>query len=224
MPTTPCSTNTPRSSAFKDPVQVLKANLSRYSKVNDRTKVLQTLKSSSYLRSITLDSAPTSPSSQEQWQKLEDDVCRSSIVLNGVSLGTFHGQVRVILLELCTKLTKGLKISPQSLYQALIVRLAPTTSQADSYFQLNAILGSQDLILQAPRQQLRSAPPTDLVLYESNRQIHAILTVYHDYGLFRKSDITSGKPWVFMTAIVHERINLSTGASVRTCSVHVPED
>jgi hypothetical protein len=116
---------------------------------------------------------------------------------------------------------------PQQLYRRILVRLARTRASQDAFHQLNALVGCADLILQPPK---KAQPlPIDLTLYQSNGIIHAVTTTRHPYGLFRKSDLATShvgsvkRPWIRVLASVNERVNLSTGASVRYCSVEVQE-
>ena len=113
------------------------------------------------------------------------------------------------------------RLSSQSIYQAMIVRLARTTSSADSYFHLNALLGSQELVM---KQMNAPTPPTQLMMYETNGAIHVVLTTYHPYGLFRKCDVTSGKAWIPLQAAIHERVNFLTGDCFRHVGVQVAPD
>jgi hypothetical protein len=61
-----------------------------------------------------------------------------------------------------------------------------------------------------------------LTLYESVGHVHTTLVSHHAYGLFRKSDLSAGaaaRPWIGVSATVHERMNMTTGASVRQIKV-----
>ena len=129
-------------------------------------------------------------------------------------------------------------ISSEALYHEILLRLVRTTASADAYFQLNALLGCGDLVVQLPK---KAAPlPTDLSLYaasDGSGMVHAVAVTRHPYGVFRKTDMagscaspsvsscsTGGKrPWVRLIAEVHERVNLTTGDSVRYCSVKVQD-
>jgi hypothetical protein len=219
-----------RGNSKEKELQELKVNVSRFTRANDHTSALATLQGCTALTSIELESVPSSPSSQKQWQELEQEVWRSSkLILNQVA---FEGQaVRhefvPVLKALCSKLTESTTgfIDSLSVYRLLIIRLAPTTSSADSYFHLNAVLGTGDLLLQPVQDPhyaktiLGFRPTADLSLYESGGQIHAIMVNNHAYGLYRKSDLTSSTPWLGVVATVHERINLTTGSGVREVQV-----
>lgn len=200
----------------------LQNTLQRYARGNDRRMAIRSLMDCRALRAIPMDGSPSSPSSHQEFKNLEREVCFTSIELNGLLFqASSSNQILKILTELCEALCQESRLSFQSIYQAMIVRLARTTSSADSYFHLNALLGSQDLVLQA---RSASTPPTHLTMYESDGTIHAVLTIYHPYGLFRRCDVTSGKAWIPMQAAIHERVNFRTGDCFRMINVKVVPD
>jgi len=128
----------------------------------------------------------------------------------------------------------------EMLYDEILLRLVRSKASTDAYHQLSELLGSSDLVVQPPK---KAAPlPTDVTLYRSDDgrrgsgDIHAVAVTRHPYGLFRKTDLSgttsasisynthgSKRPWVRLIASVHERVNLSTGESVRYCSVNVQD-
>lgn len=204
--------------AFED----LQASLQKYARGNDRRMAIRSLMDCRAIRSIPIDGSPSSPSTQAEWKSLEREVCFTAIDLNGIVFpASSSSQILKILTELCRALCQESSLSFQSIYQAMIVRLARTTSSADSYFQLNALLGSPDLVLQA---RTASTPATQLMMYESDGAIHASLTTYHPYGLFRRCDVTSGKAWIPLQAANHERVNFLTGNCFRHVNVQVVQD
>ena len=201
----------------------LKLQLSRYTRSSDRRMVIRSLGACTYLRCIPLEPVSAGPASSKEWKALEDELSSNAVSINGFHMAG-STDVSAILRHLCHELcsAKKVNLSPTTLYNALVIRLSRQTSSADAYFALNALLGSQDLILQKPKLSV-TVPTSDLTLYESGGQIHASLHVYHPYGLFRKTDVTSGKPWIALTAVVKERVNLSTGQSCREVSMEVLE-
>jgi hypothetical protein len=223
-----------KSDAEKE-LQEMKVNVSRFTRGNNRQAALDALQECHSLANIPLESVPSSPTSQKQWQSLEQEVARRChrLILNEVSFegATLRSEFIPVLKALCTKLTEGSTggIDSNSVYKLLIIRLAPTTSSADSYFHLNALLGTGDLLLQPVGAEhphlktiLSTRPAADLTLYESAGNVHTCLVSHHAYGLYRKSDLSAGaasKPWIGVLATVHERMNLSTGASVRQIKV-----
>lgn len=208
--------------ATKEAFAELQNNLQRYARGSDRRMAIRSLTDCKALRSIPMDGSPSSPNSQEEFRNLEREVVYTSIELNGLLFpASPSNQILKILTELCNELSRESRLSFQSIYQAMIVRLARTTSSADSYFHLNALLGSQDLVLQARQ---ASTPPTHLTMYESDGTVHAVLTTYHAYGLFRRCDVTSGKAWIPLEAAIHERVNFRTGDCFRTINVKTVPD
>lgn len=206
----------------KTSFEELQSSLQRFTRGNDRRLAIRSLTDCAALRTIPIDGSPASPSSPEEWKNLEREVCFSSVDLNGVMFpAAAASQILKILKELCAELCRDSGLSSHSVYQAMIVRLARTTSSADAYFRLNALLGSEDLVLQ-PR--VAATPPTSLTMYESNGAIHATVTTYHPYGLFRRCDVTSGKAWIPLQAAIHERVNFVTGDCFRHVGVEVVRD
>lgn len=227
LPTKPLRSpsSSPKKKASKKDVEAfeeLKSNLQRYTRVNDRRMAIRSLNECRRLRSIPIDGSPAAPSSPEEWKHLEREVRFTTIELNSLIFpASASSQILKVLKELCRELCREIRLSYHSIYQAMIVRLARTTSSADSYFQLNALLGSQDLVLQ-PRSA--STPATTLMMYEADGSIHINLTTYHPYGLFRRCDITSNKAWIPLQAAIHERVNFLTGDCFRHVSVEVLPD
>jgi hypothetical protein len=202
---------------------VLKKDLSRFTRVNDRAMVIRTLQTCQFLYSVPLEAVPLSPQSPDQWKRLEREVCSNPLVLNGHNFQVYNSpniHTMKVLTELCRQLCQGIRLVPETLYKALVIRLAKTTSAADCYFHLTSILGSPDLVIQ-PTSSKVAVPPTELVIYQADQHIHARLSVYHSYGLFRKTDVTSGKPWIHVVAAAHERVNVTTGMSTRHMSLKV---
>lgn len=208
-------------------VQELKEKLSRHGKTSDRKNVLNSMKDCAYLRSIPMKPAPSEPKNGKEWTRFEREVCCTSIEVNGISIGpgshaSSSMEVRRILTSLCGKLTEGLaNMTSEELFRHLVIRLSDTNSKADTYSQLNAVLSCSCLTVQAPKAPA-SLPKTKITIYESGQHIHATCQQYHAYGLYRKSDAPGGKPWIKLTAALHERSNLSTGASVRTLELRLP--
>mmetsp|Transcript_25819 Transcript_25819/g.39614 ORF Transcript_25819/g.39614 Transcript_25819/m.39614 type:complete len:283 (+) Transcript_25819:103-951(+) len=148
--------------------------------------------------------------------------------------------------KLCDMATTS-GVESAELYGQLVLRLAKTTSSADPYFYLNSLLGSSDLMVmpltpenvqsfgKAPRsknlQKLmaqrkdapQANPPIQLNVYAANGHLHITLSQTHKYGLFRKSDVNSGRPWIAIDAVVNERTNMSTSKGVRSMNVKLPE-
>jgi hypothetical protein len=212
-----------------DPFLKLKNNLSRYTRSNDRRMMLRTIETSSLLAEIPLEGLPHFVKTPEQWLELEEEVCQTHVTINGVKLGggkkmSNHRELFEVLEKLCEHLTRDIEMTTESLFQQLILRLAHSLASADAYFQLNAMLGSPDLILQVPKKG--KSYPSDVQIYKSSHdQIHVIVQSSHPYGLFRKHEISSHskRPWIRLTGTVYERVNLSTNESVRYCSIQVQD-
>ena len=152
----------------------------------------------------------------------------------------------IVMLEgLCEQLCKmdGVTIDYRELYDELILRMARTASSADAYFHLNSLMGSPDLLVMPVAQGFSSAPPTtngvirgpassdtaaavdpiQLSLYVANGDVHMNLSQTYAFGLFRKADVKSGKPWIEVQGVIHERTNFSNKQSVRHLTVKFPD-
>jgi hypothetical protein len=135
----------------------------------------------------------------------------------------------------------------KALYEKLVVRLAKSSAAANGCSYLESIVGTSDLTIQHinPAQFKVSATPSNLLLkasssestngidgngrtgihvnlYESEGSVHMVLNMSVKYGLFRKSDVNTNRPWITLQGDIYERANLTTGASVRTMSVKTP--
>jgi hypothetical protein len=149
--------------------------------------------------------------------------------------------------ELCDK--PHVTTSSRELYEKLIVRLAKSTASADPYFRLNSLLGSPDLLVmpldnkygstpsllpargatgntkpnEEPEPLATTFPSTQLNVYADNGEIHITLRQTHKFGLLRKADVKSNRPWLTIDAVVNERANLSTNNGIRHLKVVLPQ-
>lgn len=124
-------------------------------------------------------------------------------------------------------------LSPDTLYYDLLCRLARTITSADSFGKLNDVLGSTELILmnssaerkpkikktKALPTEMGALPPIEVNIFEEGGNIHAHIVTTLGFGLYRKLDVNTGRPWIKMQAELNERINFSSGSQVRhvTC-------
>jgi hypothetical protein len=208
----------------------MQAAVSKYARANDRRMVLRSMRDVKYLKCIPLEGS-ASPS-RDNLKLYEDElVMEESIILNGVP---FHGSHHFLttLHELCTKLCEqeGVWLNSQDLYDELVAKMARSTSSADSFFKLNSMIGSPDLMLLPTTQ--KQAFPIKLNVYVSAGEVHTNLSTTNAFGLFRKSDVrpadlmggpVSSRPWIVIHATVDERANVSTNKTVRQARVLLPE-
>jgi len=241
-----------------------KNSIAKYARTNDRRMMIRALKDCPRLRIVPMDpiDAEMIPRNDQQWNHCEIEVSKTHVRINGATMGAPsvcrnnkkeiipNREMMEILKKMCDHLTFGstqnggtdAAISSDELYRELLLRFVRSKSSADAFFQLNALLGCNDLVVQPPK---KAGPlPTDLTIYKSQggqgdgnaADIHAVVVTRHPFGLFRKSDLTGGspsvasisasggkRPWVRLIAEVYERVNFSTGASVRYCSVKVQD-
>jgi hypothetical protein len=227
-------------------IDTLKSSLVRYARSNDRRMVLRSLKDANFLSYIPLEIS--NDQINISTSELEEEVSKEKVILNDILLkprdladtkdaftnyGTNSGCTK-ILHELGKLLCKNGALNDSKLYEHLLFRLAKTTSSADAYFQLNSIMGSADLIVkQLPEfsdmgnksshgNDYNNEDAIRLNLYESAGQVHMILDMKIDFGLFRNNDIASNRPWIVMKGKIHERANFSLKTSVRSLSLQTP--
>ena len=137
-------------------------------------------------------------------------------------------EIPAVLREVCSRLVRNPEVtngpSEYELYVEVLVRLSKLQSSQDSHAQLTAYLASPpDLNVHVPKKPWKPLGRTQVWLYVSDGYIHFQCKSHHAYGLFRSSD-TVNRPWIGLTATVHERINFTTGASVDRITVEVHED
>ncbi|KAL7564171.1 hypothetical protein ACA910_021145 [Epithemia clementina (nom. ined.)] len=208
----------------EESIEKMQNNLSRFARVSNKRMCIRTLHDCTYLRAIPLVGVPALPTQREEWSSLEDEVNGTNVQLNGLLFnGSNNNQVLKVLRALCQELCKGLRLSSESIYLNTLVRLAASTNSADAFVQLNSLLGSQDLVLQAVKKMSNpmDLPPTDVALYEAGGHVHGVVTSYISYGLFRRTDVKLTKPWIALLAQIFERVNFSTGASVRQVQIQI---
>ena len=208
----------------------MQASVSKYARANDRRMVLRSMRDVKYLKCVPLEA--TAPPSRDMLKTHEEElVMEDSIILNGVP---FHGSQHFLttLRELCIKLCEqnGVWLNSNDLYDELVTRMARSSSSADSFFKLNSLVGSSDLMLLPTTQ--RQLFPIKLNLYVSAGEVHTNLSTTNAFGLFRKSDVkpadlmggpASSRPWIVLHVTVDERANLSTSKTVRHARVLLPE-
>lgn len=131
-------------------------------------------------------------------------------------------------------------LSPDTLYYDLLCRLARTITSADCFSKLNDILGSHELILMNSSAERKpklkkgkalnstlssemAVPPIEINIFEEGGNIHAHVVTTLSYGLYRKLDVNTGRPWIKLQAELNERINFSTGSQVRHVTIHWPD-
>ena len=233
-------------------VQKMQANLIRYTRANDKRMVLRSLKEVKFLSSLILDPVQSSECPLPDLEKEvgEEIIVLNGIPFKPVGMNAdgkprsgkdgANGSlplIKGVLQELCDG--KDVNVTSLEAYEQLIIRLARTTGSADPYFRMNALLGSADLlvmpispgslrpqkssaILNAASKDEDAHIPVHLTLYESEGNVHMSLSQTFQFGLFRKSDVKPGRPWIILNALVTERANFSNGQSIRQLNVNPP--
>jgi hypothetical protein len=210
----------------------MQSSVSKYARANDRRMVLRSMREVKYLSCIPLDSSPESAPVEDLKSAEEELMTEDSIILNGIP---FHGSQHFLttLKELCAKFTEqeGVWLTASDFYEILVGKMARSTSSNDSFFELNSLIGSPDLMLMPIAQKQSFA--IKMHVYVSGGQIHTNLTTTNTFGLFRKADVkpadlgghgaVSSRPWIGIQATVEERANISSGSAVRHVKVLLPD-
>jgi hypothetical protein len=115
------------------------------------------------------------------------------------------------------------RLTSDELYRTLLLRLSQKRNSTIAFAQVNKVLGSKDLAIQVPKRSVKPLRHSNLVVYIADNAIHAIMEHQYAIGLFRKSD-SAGRPWIGLTASIHERINLSTNRAVRNITLQIHEE
>jgi hypothetical protein len=206
----------------------MQANLVKYSRTNDKRMLLKSLKTGKFLSSLELDRVQQTDYSITD---LENEIIQQTTIdVNGLSFlhigcGVKAAKNSLSMLKMvCDELCRGkhAKVHPRAIYKELITRMAPSTSSADPYFRLNSLLGSPDLLVM-PLLAENQVTPIDLNIYESGGCLHMRLTETFQFGLFRKSDVKSLRPWIVVDAVVTERANFGNDKCTRFLSLVVPD-
>jgi hypothetical protein len=213
---------------------------------SDRRMLIRTLKECSVLQNIPVDDAAVSadfPKTNHAWKELEQEVAASiPIEFNGIHLGDKVSNEKEkrregekllhILPLLCNKMIQSMrmneakqtKLTSEELYQLLLIRFSSKRNAAMILAQVNHLIGSKELVLQVPKKPIKPVPEPKVMIYTSNGAVHAIVEHACAIGLFRKSD-SAGRPWVGLTAVYRERVNLSVpGQSVRRVALQIHEE
>jgi len=221
-------------------LETMKANLVRYARSDDRRMLLRSIREVKALNSLPLDGVQ---GSDGQLFELEKECATARIILNSIEVKGIRnnpgGEIPSTLpKDSCIPMLKGLcrmlcdkdgvKTSSRELYEKLIVRLAKTSSSADPYFRLNSLFGSSDLLLMPLDEQLSEKSEdkdtlTEMNAYASHGEIHMTLVQTYRFGLLRKSDVKTNRPWLIIHGVVWERANLSRNTGSRELKVVLPE-
>jgi hypothetical protein len=208
--------------------------------------LIRTLKECSMLQNISVDDAAYTVDCQKTthaWKELEQEVAASiPVEFNGIHLGGETSNEKEkrqegekllhILPLLCNKLVQSLrmssgkqkKLTSEELYQLLLVRFSSKRNAAMIFAQVNQLIGSKELVLQIPKKPIKPVPVPKVMVYTSDGAVHALIENACAIGLFRKSD-SAGRPWVGLTAVYKERVNLSVpGQSVRRIALQIHEE
>lgn len=230
----------------------LRQNVTQYTRANDRRMVLRSIKEVKYLSCVPLDPIVDDSDGAEDFDEVEREVGTDRYVVNGVKFldagRRKHTKERKsdflrTLDELVPKLCEmdGVTLRPERLYRGLVRRLDRSAGSADSYFRLNAMLGSPDLMV-LPVKKVSGGKslggntlpdPIELEVFVEGGSVHANVSIKNSYGLYRKTDVKKvdeggavvpkKKPWIVLGAYVEERVNFTNGESVRYLRVKPPQ-
>jgi hypothetical protein len=207
-----------------DPVDKLQSSLAKFTRSSDRHMMIRTIQTSPILNKLQMSSLICKvPLEQTYLKELEQEVAAGTLCINSVPIQGFGVQNQFQYLQFLKKLCKSLAMTSntdvEELFQKLLLHVAPSSHVAETSDLVNSLLGSPDLIVQPPK---RAPPmPSDMKIYSANDEyghVHAEITTKHPFGLFRNNNI---RPWIRLIVNVQERVNLTTGSSVRFCTVQV---
>lgn len=186
---------------------------------------------------IDVDANILYPSTVDEMKALENEQIGLPVSLNGMLLGSEGRPSKFthLLRLLCNRLARSeIEMTSDELYEAVMVRLVTESSEQITGQTLQACIETNgELAVRVlPRNseikpkpsstQQSTRQPCKLTLYAADGAAHCVVEHLHIVGLYRKSD--TGRPWISFSALVRERINLSTGAGVKHVTVQVPED
>jgi hypothetical protein len=197
--------------------------------------LMKSLKESRALKTIPINDIEANivyPSTAEEMALMEKEQLGLPVSLNGMLLGADNRPSKFthLLRLLCNRLARSeIQMSSDELYEAVLVRLVTDTSEVTVQEGLQAALETSELSVHVMERNgcnkpkaTAPRPPSKLTLYAADGSAHCCVEQTHMVGLYRKSD--AGRPWVAFTAIVRERINLTTGKGVKHITVQVPDD
>lgn len=205
--------------------------LANHTKMGDAKKVLSTLKNASFLTSVPLE-----PISSNKIKAAEKQVAAESASINGIktvadsrNFGTLR-LLRDLSHQLCH--LHELDLNPQHIYETIIMRMSKTLASVDSYSRLRRIIRASNLSL--IRDDITAKYTANVEVFESDGSLHATIATPCAFGLVKNADLKPGhvdintngllvnqkrgshvQAWVKFNVIVIERINFSTGESVR---------
>lgn len=199
--------------------------------------LMKALKETRVLRAIPIEDIDANilyPSTVDEMTALEKEKIGMPVALNGMLLGGdgCPSKFTHLLRLLCNRLARSdIDLTSDELYEAVLVRLVTESSEQIAAQALQSCIETSELSVRIlPRNSANKPkptttpvrPPSKLTLYAADGAAHCVVEHFHMVGLYRKSD--TGRPWVAFSALIRERVNLSTGAGVKHISVQVPED
>jgi hypothetical protein len=98
----------------------------------------------------------------------------------------------------------GVNADPMALYGGLLLRLSRTVSERDALDLVTAWLANKELVVLPLKRRhhlpeydveenknVKLAQPVDLELYVESGNVHSKVTMGHEFGLYRKTDLES---------------------------------
>ncbi len=209
----------------------LQEALAQHTKMGDPKKLAATLQDAKFLNGVPLD-----PISSTKVKAAERQAASDNAVINGVktvadskNFGTLR-LLRDLSFQLCQ--INDLDLSPDKVYEALVLRMSRTLASADAYSKLKRIIRASNLSL--IRDDSVSRFTGTVEVWESEGFLHATVSTPCTMGLVRNAELKPGKvdinqhgllvnqrkshqidPWIKFDVMVVERINLTTGEGIR---------
>lgn len=208
------------------------------SKMNDKMKLVKTLREAKFLQCIKLDHI-SSLKVRDAERRLQSE----RVIINRVQTfpgSSFHGTAQFIK-DVCEQMVNihELPLDPKTVYESIICRMSRPIAAADSYSKLKRIIKASNLSLVRVEDSNKNSP-CEVEIFESNGELHANISSTVEFGLVRNTDIMYGKGvinlngflvshkkadpaqvWFTFDVIVKEKMNLSTGDFLRFASILV---
>jgi len=217
----------------------LQEALQTHTKMGDPKKLSSSIRNTTFLTNIALH-----PVVSTKVRIAEKQALNENAIINGVPTiaGSRPFGCLRLLKDLCIQLCSmnELLIEPQMVYENIVFRMSRMTAGTDAYMKLKKIIRSSNLSLmrcEVDPNVVQEAICVDV--FESDGDLLAVISIVCTFGVIQNAQLSSSKadlttigfvtngrgtgggvkPWIHFDVVVTERINISTGDSVRFARV-----
>jgi len=215
----------------------LQENLAMHTKMGDKRKLNESLRSAGFLRCVKLDHI-----SSLKIKVAERKAMSEGAIVNGVHTvpgSNYYGTLR-LLQDLSVQLCQmnDLPLNPKAVYESIVCRTSRAVAAGDAYSKLKRIIKSSNLSLVRTDEAAARAVPCEIEVFESKGDLHASVSTTVSFGLVRNADLLYGKGdinqhgflvnqkkgdpteiWIKFDVVVTEKMNMSTGDYLRFANV-----